>query len=33
LDEGVLDFIIIGIKRKGERNNIPEFEYLEIFGK
>jgi hypothetical protein len=32
LDEGVLDFIIIGIKRKGKRN-IPEFEYLEIFGK
>jgi hypothetical protein len=32
LDEGVLDFIIIGIKRKWKRN-IPEFEYLEIFGK
>jgi hypothetical protein len=32
LDEGVLDFIIIGIKRKGKRN-IPEFEYLEIFRK
>jgi hypothetical protein len=32
LDGGVLDFIIIGIKRKGKRN-IPEFEYLEIFGK
>jgi hypothetical protein len=32
LDGEVLDFIIMGIKRKGKRN-IPEFEYLEIFGK
>jgi hypothetical protein len=32
LDGGVLDFIIIGIKRKRIRN-IPGFEYLEIFGK
>jgi hypothetical protein len=32
LDGGVLDFIIIGIKRKGKRN-IPYFEYFEIFEK
>jgi hypothetical protein len=35
LDGGVLDFIIIGRKRKGKEysQNILEFEYLEIFGK
>jgi hypothetical protein len=35
LDGGVLDFIIIGRKRKGKKYswNILEFEYLEIFGK
>jgi hypothetical protein len=35
LDEGVLDFIIIGRKRKENEYswNILEFEYLEIFGK
>jgi hypothetical protein len=35
LDGGVLDFIIIGGKRKGKEysRNILEFEYLEIFGK
>jgi hypothetical protein len=35
LDGGVLDFIIIGRKRKGKEYswNILEFEYLEIFGK
>jgi hypothetical protein len=35
LDGGVLDFIIIWRKRKGKEYswNIPEFEYLEIFGK
>jgi hypothetical protein len=34
LDGGVLDFIIIGRKRKGKEYswNILEFEYLEIFG-
>jgi hypothetical protein len=33
LDGGVLDFIIIGRKRKGNEYswNILEFEYLEIF--
>jgi hypothetical protein len=31
LDGGVLDFIIIGIKER--EMNIPEFKYLEIFGK
>jgi hypothetical protein len=32
----VLDFLIIRIKKKREKEyswNIPEFEYLEIFGK
>jgi hypothetical protein len=35
LDGGVLDFIIIGRKRKGNEYSwiILEFEYLEIFGK
>jgi hypothetical protein len=35
LDGGVLDFIIIGRKRKEKEYswNILEFEYLEIFGK
>jgi hypothetical protein len=37
LNRGVLDFTIIGIrKRKGKKEyswNIPKFEYLGIFGK
>jgi hypothetical protein len=35
LNGGVLDFIIVGIKRKGKGIfwNIPEFEYLKIFQK
>jgi hypothetical protein len=37
LDGEVLDFIIIGIRKNKRKNeyswNIPEFEYLEIFGK
>jgi hypothetical protein len=35
LDGGVLDFIIIGRKRKVKEYswNILEFEYIDIFGK